>query len=65
MLEHYYINYTQHYLEEYNHFSDLVEKKMAFYEKNGLNTTEEKNNYFNESMAHSFKRTGKYQRRRN
>jgi hypothetical protein len=62
MLDQYLNKYKKHYLEEYNHFTDLVEKKMAFYEKNGLNITEEKNNYFNESMADLVQNTSASQR---
>lgn len=43
--------YRKHYQKVYNENVILKEKKMAFYEKNGFNITEEKDRYFNESLA--------------
>lgn len=40
-----------HYQEEYNHHTAIIEKKMAFFEKNGWNINENKNLYYNESLA--------------
>jgi ABC transport system ATP-binding/permease protein len=47
-----YINlYKKHYQEIYNTNLDIQEKKMVFYEKNGWDLNEYKNNYFNESLS--------------
>jgi hypothetical protein len=43
--------YRKHYQKVYNDNVALKEKKMAFYEKNGFNITEEKDRYFNESLS--------------
>lgn len=43
--------YQKVYQKEYNASVALVEKKMSFYEKNGFNINEEKNAYYNESLA--------------
>jgi len=51
LLDQYFLSYKKHYQEEYNTNADLIEKKMAFYEIKGVNILEEKNKFFNESMA--------------
>ena len=50
-LDNYFEEYRKHYQKIYNQHVDLVEKKMAFYEKNGININEEKNRYHNESLS--------------
>jgi ABC-type multidrug transport system ATPase subunit len=50
-LDEYLTNYKKHYQEEYNRNAGLVEKKMAFYESKGVQIHEEKNQFFNESLA--------------
>jgi hypothetical protein len=50
-LNNYFDDYQNNYQKIYNEFVSLVEKKMAFYEKSGYNINEEKNRYFNESLA--------------
>ncbi|HRG09598.1 MAG TPA: hypothetical protein PLJ08_13575, partial [Cyclobacteriaceae bacterium] len=34
-----------------NHYADIIEKRMAFDEKEGIDVQQEKNKYFNESLA--------------
>ena len=51
MLEGYFEDYRTHYQKVYNDNVNLIEKKMAFYEKNGVKVNEEKNIYFNESLS--------------
>lgn len=51
LLEQYLTHYKKHYQEEYNTHADLLEKKMGFYESKGINITDEKNKFFNESIA--------------
>jgi hypothetical protein len=51
LLDQYFVSYKKYYQEEYNKNADLIEKKMAFYETKGVNILEEKNRFFNESMA--------------
>jgi len=51
LLDNYFEQYRKHYQKIYNDNVLLIEKKMAFYEKNGININEEKNKYFNESLA--------------
>lgn len=47
-----YLNaYKKHYQEVYNQNADLVEKKMAFFEKQGFDIQEDKNRYFNQSLS--------------
>ncbi len=43
--------YRGHYQKIYNDNVLLVERKMAFYEKNGFNINAEKNKYHNESLS--------------
>jgi ABC-type multidrug transport system ATPase subunit len=43
--------YQKYYQNIYNQSVGLVEKKMAFYEKNGFNVNDEKNKYYNESLT--------------
>jgi len=50
-LDLYFTNYKKHYQDEYNLNARLVEKKMTFYESKGINIHEEKNKFFNESLA--------------
>lgn len=50
-LDEYFTNYKKHYQDEYNLNAGLVEKKMTFYESMGINIHEEKNKFFNESLA--------------
>jgi ABC transport system ATP-binding/permease protein len=51
LLDAYFEGYRQYYQKVYNDNVDLVEKKMAFYEKNGFRVNEEKNTYHNESLS--------------
>ena len=47
-----YLNqYKRHYQKLFNENSDVIEKKMAFVEKQGRNVAEEKNVFYNESLA--------------
>ncbi|HNR73228.1 MAG TPA: ATP-binding cassette domain-containing protein [Cyclobacteriaceae bacterium] len=50
-LDTYFEKFKKHYQGEYNHYANLIEKKMAFYEKQGFNVQQDKNRYFNESLA--------------
>lgn len=43
--------YRKHYQNVYNEKTDLLEKKMVFYEQNGWNIAENKDRYYNESLA--------------
>jgi ABC transport system ATP-binding/permease protein len=56
-LENYFEDYRKHYQKIYNDNVNLIEKKMAFYEKNGVNVTEEKNVNHNESLSDLVKNT--------
>lgn len=51
LLAGYFEQYRAHYQKIYNDNVDLIEKKMAFYEKRGVKINEEKNRYHNESLA--------------
>ena len=51
MLEGYFEDYRSHYQKIYNENVNLIEKKMAFYEKNGVKVNDEKNTYYNESLS--------------
>lgn len=51
MLNAYFEDYQKHYQKIYNSNVDLIEKKMAFFEKNGVKINDEKNKYFNESLS--------------
>lgn len=44
-------NYKKHYQEIYNQQTALLEKKMIFFENNGWPINENKNKYYNESLA--------------
>lgn len=50
-LDAYFEKYKKHYQRQYNHYADSIEKKMAFYEKQGYNVQQDKNKYFNESLS--------------
>lgn len=50
-LNQYLDDYKKHYQKEYNANSDLIEKKMAFYQSQGFDIQQEKNSYFNESLS--------------
>jgi len=50
-IEEYLTEYTEYYQKQYNLYADSIDKKRKFYEKNGLQVTEEKNRYFNESLS--------------
>lgn len=50
-IENYIEKYRKHYQRVYNENVDLIEKKMAFYEKQGFKVNHEKNRYFNESLS--------------
>ncbi|HRX00610.1 MAG TPA: ATP-binding cassette domain-containing protein, partial [Cyclobacteriaceae bacterium] len=43
--------FKSHYQNVYNEQISILEKKKAFYEKNGFDLNEEKNLYYNESLA--------------
>jgi len=51
MLENYIEQYRKYYQRIYNESVSLIEKKMAFYEKQGFRVNQEKNRYFNESLS--------------
>lgn len=57
MLEGYFEDYRAHYQKMYNDNVNLLEKKMAFYEKNGVRVNDEKNTYYNESLSDLVKNT--------
>ncbi len=50
-LENYIEQYRKAYQKIYNDNVGLIEKKMAFYEKQGFRINPEKNRYFNESLS--------------
>ncbi|HLZ17757.1 MAG TPA: ATP-binding cassette domain-containing protein [Cyclobacteriaceae bacterium] len=50
LLEAYFEDYRAHYQKIYNDNVNLTERKMAFYEKNGIRVNDEKNTYHNESL---------------
>ncbi len=50
-LDEYFARYKKYYQKEYNLNANLVEKKMAFFENKGIDLHDEKNKFFNESMA--------------
>jgi ABC transport system ATP-binding/permease protein len=43
--------FKKHYQKVYNIYSDSIEMKMAFYEKQGFDIQKEKNEFFNESLS--------------
>lgn len=51
VFDNYIEEYRKHYQKIYNDNVLLIEKRMAFDEKNGVNINEEKNRYYNESLA--------------
>jgi hypothetical protein len=51
MLSAYLEQYRSHYQKIYNDNVTLIEKRMAYDEKNGVNINDEKNKYHNESLA--------------
>ncbi len=51
MLDSYLEDYRKHYQKIYNDNVLLVEKRMAYEEKNGFNINDEKNKHYNESLA--------------
>jgi ABC-type multidrug transport system ATPase subunit len=51
MMEGYFEDYRSHYQKIYNDNVNLLEKKMSFYEKNGVSVNGEKNAYYNESLS--------------
>jgi ABC-type multidrug transport system ATPase subunit len=57
MMEGYFEDYRSHYQKIYNDNVNLLEKKMAFYEKNGVKVNDEKNTYYNESLSDLVKNT--------
>jgi hypothetical protein len=50
-LEHYFDEYRKHYQKIYNTNVALMEKKMAYYEKEGFSINQAKNDYYNEDLA--------------
>lgn len=50
-LELYLHNYRKHYQSVYNEQVKTMDLKMSFFEKEGFDLNEEKNNYYNESLA--------------
>lgn len=57
LLDSYFAKYKKYYQTQYNNSAALIEKKMAFYESQGFNIQQEKNHYFNESLADLVKNT--------
>ncbi len=51
LLDTYIINFRKHYQNVYNEQVKTADLKRAFYEKEGFDLNEEKNNYYNESLA--------------
>jgi ABC transport system ATP-binding/permease protein len=51
LLNNYFEEYRKYYQKIYNENVSLIEKRMAFDEKNGVNINHEKNKYYNESLA--------------
>jgi ABC-type multidrug transport system ATPase subunit len=51
MMDNYFEDYRKHYQTVYNESVAIKEKLMAHLEKKGYNLNEEKNKYFNESLA--------------
>src|SRR6185295_3416281 len=51
MLEAYFEDYRSHYQKVYNENVNLIERKMTYYEKNGVKVNDEKNAYYNESLS--------------
>jgi hypothetical protein len=51
LLTNYFEDYRKHYQKTYNDNVSLIEKRMAFDEKNGVDINHEKNKYYNESLA--------------
>jgi len=47
----YFDSYKKHYQRVYNENTNLIEKKMAFYEDKGFDIQKEKNEYLNESLS--------------
>ena len=50
-LDTYFDYYEKHYQKTYNAYSDSIEMKMAFYDKQGFDIQKEKNAFFNESLS--------------
>lgn len=61
-LDRYFDAYEKHYQKIYNVNTELVEKKMAFYEANGFDIQQEKNSYYNESLSDLVKNTSTKER---
>jgi hypothetical protein len=51
LLSNYFEDYRKYYQKIYNDNVSLIEKRMAFDEKNGIDINHEKNKYYNESLA--------------
>lgn len=51
LMSNYFEEYRKYYQKIYNENVSLIEKRMAFDEKNGVNINREKNKYYNESLA--------------
>lgn len=51
LLDAYLLNFRKHYQNVYNEQVKTADLKRAFYEKEGFDLNEEKNNYYNESLA--------------
>jgi len=51
MMEGYFEDYRSHYQKIYNDNVNLIERKMAYYEKKGFKVNDEKNAYYNESLS--------------
>ncbi|MEI9918042.1 MAG: ATP-binding cassette domain-containing protein [Bacteroidota bacterium] len=50
-LTNYLINYKRHYQKAFNESTQILEKKMAFVEKQGHKVADDKNEFYNESLA--------------
>jgi len=61
-MESYFEEYRKHYQKIYNQNVLLIEKKMAYYEKQGFVVNDEKNRYFNESLSDLVRNTNTKQR---
>ncbi|MEP2670391.1 MAG: ATP-binding cassette domain-containing protein [Cyclobacteriaceae bacterium] len=51
LLDGYLLNFRKHYQNVYNEQVKTADLKRTFYEKEGFDLNEEKNNYYNESLA--------------
>ncbi len=51
LLKNYFVSYRRHYQKMYNEQVTIADKKKAFYQKEGFDLNDEKDRYYNESLA--------------